>query len=297
MAVDLTALEKYNELSLDDRDSLGSLSSEDPEVTLAIASRQLDIFETVKWWTDAIVISLSLCALVYIFGLPESFVGFMSGVLGFWFIGLFQSIFLALSVQLIFHLLSKFLLEKTVRQKFLLSVNKKLEQVQKCKKDEIEREQFQKQNEQAKISQEFQKDFDAIINYFAAGKFLLMPKSMVRFDLDELAQNAIKQTTERTEQKNISAQESKEIVAKYRGITMLLHDIEDDVVVELENSLQRIEELLQDNQISESNKSNLYKEYLRIAGNEFLEKSREERFSRKYLDDFEKKFPSVPSVI
>ena len=126
MAVDLTALEKYNELSLDDRDSLGSLSSEDPEVTLAIASRQLDIFETVKWWTIPIVILLSLCALVYIFGLPESFVGFMSGVLGFWFIGLFQSIFLALSVQLIFHLLSKFLLEKTVRQKFLLSVNKKI---------------------------------------------------------------------------------------------------------------------------------------------------------------------------
>ena len=297
MAVDLTALEKYNELSLDDRDSLGSLSSEDPEVTLAIASRQLELFETVKWWTDAIVISLSLCALVYIFGLPESFVGFMSGVLGFWVIGSFQSIFLALSVQLIFHLLSKFLLEKTVRQKFLLSVNKKLEQVQKCKKDEIEREQFQKQNEQAKISQEFQKDFDAVTNYFAAGEFFLMPKSMVRFDLDELAQDAIRRTTELTEQKNISAQKSKEIVAYYRGITMLLHDIEDDVVVELENSLQRIGELLQDNQISESNKSNLSKEYARIAGNEFLKKSREERFSRKYLDEFEKNFPSVPSFV
>ena len=48
MAVDLTALEKYNELSLDDRDSLGSLSSEDPKVTLAIASRQLELFETVN---------------------------------------------------------------------------------------------------------------------------------------------------------------------------------------------------------------------------------------------------------
>ena len=48
MAVDLTALEKYNELSLDDRDSLGSLSSEDPEVTLAIASRQLETSKTVN---------------------------------------------------------------------------------------------------------------------------------------------------------------------------------------------------------------------------------------------------------
>ena len=59
MTVDLTPLEKYNQLRESERNFLSSLHEESPEVTIVSAGRQLELFEKLRNWIIVIAVFIS----------------------------------------------------------------------------------------------------------------------------------------------------------------------------------------------------------------------------------------------
>ena len=121
---DLTTLEKYKQLSQLDKDTLAFSSLTDPEKTIEIADRQLEQFETVNRWTNAVVIFLMLSFIAYSFGLPKSFPGFLGGLFSFLMAGFILGVISYLLVEVLFLIITKIYFEKISNQKFKESIEK-----------------------------------------------------------------------------------------------------------------------------------------------------------------------------
>jgi hypothetical protein len=293
MAVDLTTLEKYNQLSLEDKALLGSFSNEENAVTIEIADRQLALFEKVKNWTIAITVFLTLCLLAYSFGLPKSILGFIGGAFAFFFMGMMLGVLSYVLVEIVFLMFSKIFLEKTYRQKFRESVEKKWADLKSRERAALDEERNAKQRVEAEIERKYQKDFDAVVNFFSQdNRTSLMPKSLLEFSVNELADVAIRRTASVSQQEKIGDDRKTKVVSYYRYLSSLLHQVVDDEVVELDETKNRINVLMQDRNIDESLKSRLLEEYTRISASEPLKKSRDDQMSRKYFEKFEEAFPS-----
>jgi hypothetical protein len=293
MTVDLTPLEKYNQLSESERNFLSSLHEEAPEVTVVSAGRQLELFEKLKNLTIAVAIFLTLCFLAYSFGLPNSILGFVSGVFAFFIVGMMQSILLYVFIEFFFLTISKFIFEKTFKQKFMILVEQKWADLKSKEKAALDAERFARQRVEADVARDFQKDLDSLVNYVAEGKSLLVPKSLFQFSSHELVEFAISQCSMICQQKNLTEQKRKEVVSYYRNVCIFLADIADDEIVKLEETLVRINNLMQDKNIQDAVRSDLLLEYARVSQNPTLLSSREFRKSLRYIDRFEEEFPSL----
>ena len=292
MTFGFTTVEKYNELSDVDRDSLCSLFGEKPEVTLAKAARQLELFEIVKNYTCILAGILPLCFLAYWLGIPKSLMDFIGGLFVFFIFGFVLALCFSGLMMLFFLIPSKIILCNP-RQKFRLSVEQKWKDSMSRQHAQIVEADNEKQRIEAEIVQRYQRDFDAIADYFAQGKTLFMPKSLLQFSVEELAEFVISRTVTVTKQTNFSAEKRSEFVSYYRHLSCLIPLIVDDEVVELEETLQRLNNLFQDKNVQELIKSDLLNEYARISASDLIKNSRVERMNRKYFEKFEEIFPSL----
>lgn len=289
-----TAIEKYRQLTKSDKDFLRSLSRENPEETLPIADRQLVLYEKGKNWTCSIAIFLTLFFVAYSFGLPKSILGFFSGILAFCFLGMMLSIMSYIFVEIVFFAISKFIFEKMHRQKFRELVEKKYANFKTVEKAQFDEERIADQRLKAEISQNYQKDFDAVIKFFSQDKrTFLMPRSLLHFTLNELVEVVMDRTSLISQDNKFSKDKIVEVVNYYRSLLSLLLHVAEDEVVELEETLVRINDLMQDGNIEESFKVVLLKEHRKISNNELIKSSRAERLSRQYLENFEGMFPSI----
>jgi hypothetical protein len=288
-----SSLDQYNQLSKVDKDSLVLLTIDAPEIVLATADRQLEIFVAVKKWSVVTVVFFFLFFFAYFLGLPQSILGFIGGVLLFVFVGFTLGFLSYLLVEIVFIVVSKFFIDQLSQQKFKKLVEKKWMDLKSREKEELDHARNENQRVEAEIAQKYQKDFDSIVNYSAQGKSLLIPKKLLKFSVDELANVALSRSTDAIQQKNLSAEKRNAIVSYYRSLSSLLHMIADDEEVELEKTLNRINDLMQDGNIEESLKSDLLKEYARISSNALPKSSRDERQKLRYLEKFEEVFPSL----
>lgn len=292
MAVDLTTLEKYNQLSESEKNLLSALHEDAPEVMLVSAGRQLELFEKVKNATVAVAVFLVLCLLAYYFGLPKSILGFVGGAFAFFFVGMMLGVMSYIFIELFFLTISKFFFEKTYRQRFRSLVEEKWADLKRKEKAALDEVKYAKQRVAEEVAREHQKDVDSLVNYKAKGKSLLVPKSLFKFSPEELLNFAISRCSMICEQKNLTEQKRKEVVHYYRSVALFLADIADDEVVELEETLIRINDLMQDKNIQDSVRSDLLHEHARVLQNQALLSSREFRKNCRYFERFEEVFPS-----
>lgn len=292
MAVDLTPLEKYNQLNESEKNLLSALHEDAPEVMLVSAGRQLELFEKVKNATVAVAVFLVLCLLAYSFGLPKSILGFVGGAFAFLFVGMMLGVMSYVLIELIFLTISKFFLEKTYKQKFRSLVEEKWSNLKRKEKAVLDEEKYAKQRVAEEVAREYQKDIDALVKHKAQGKSLLVPKSLFKFSSDELLEFAISRCSMFCEQKNLTEQKRKEVVHYYRNVALFLADIADDEIVELEETLMRINDLIQDKNIQDSIRSDLLHEHARVLQSQALVISREFRKNSRYFERFEEVFPS-----
>lgn len=292
MTVDLTTLEKYQQLSEVDKAEVALSTGGDAEHTLQIADRQLKLFEKIKFSIVWLVVIATLIFQAYFLGLPKSIIGFIGGVFAFLFMGAIWSALNYILVEAFFLIISKIFMEKLSHQKFRNSIEKKWTDLQSENKAINDIKRYEKERVEAEIAQEYQKDFDAILKYVSQGKTLLIPKSIIKFSADQLAEIAINRTISVIKAKNLSEEKKKESISYYRNISLFLSDIENDQIVELEETLIRINNLIQDVNVQDLVKSELLNEYLRISSIDLLKTSREERINKKYFEKFEEIFLS-----
>lgn len=288
MAVDLTTLEKYNLLSEVDKDLLRTLCVGSPEDALLDEERRLKLFKSYKFGLVAILVLVSLGLTAYDMGLPSSIWTFVGGIFLFFFTGLMLIFFSMLIAEMIFLLLSKILIESTKRHKFMLAVNKKWNEMDRRRQSEIDQARCAAQ----RVAEEYQKDVDALVEHKAQGKSLLVPKSLFKFSSEELLEFAISRCSMICEQKNLTEQKRNEVVHYYRNVSSFLAYIADDEVVELEETLMRINGLMQDKNIQDSIRSDLLHEYARVSQSQALLSFREFRKNCRYFERFEEVFPS-----
>lgn len=287
MTYGFTTVEKYNQLSDFDRHSLCSVFGEKPEVTLAKAERQLELFEIVKNCTCIMAGILLVCFLANsLLKFPKSI---SDVILIFVFLlPAFGSFILSVLLAMLVFKIPLMMILGTRRQKFRLSVEQKWKDIMSRQHAQIVEADNEKQRIESEISQRYQRDFDVITNYFAQRKTLLMPKGLLQFSVEELAEFVISRTLTVTKQKNLSAEKRREFVSYYRHLSCLIPLIVDDEVFELEETLERLNNLVQDKNVQESIKSDLLNEYARIsmgATGALLKNSREKR--TMYVQKFE----------
>lgn len=294
MTVELTTLEKYNQLGDEDKSSLQSLFGHNPEMLLLTAEKQIALFEKTKKYTIAGAVFTTISVLAYSFGMPNSILGFIGGAFAFIFSVMLLGFVSLFFVEIVFLILSKCILEKIHHQKFRETIEKKWIDLKSRERAAIDQQHNAKYKVEFENSKNYQNDFDAIVNFFAQkDRTHLMPQSLIHFSTDELAKFVFEKTSTIIKQTNISEEKKKESIFYYRHITLYLQQIADDEIVEFEESLTRISNLTTDNNIQDSVKLDLMEEYARISTNPKLKVSRDERSNRKYFENFEQIFHSA----
>ncbi len=292
MTVASKTLEKYHQLSQVDKEKVALLCKDFPEGELSFADKQRKIFEAIRFVLITLVIIATLIFELYILGLPNSIVGFISGVFAFVIMGTMWSLFNYFLVEVFFTVISKIFLENLRHQKIRSLVEERWEVLQCLEKTRLDEERKTMKKLEEETARKYQKDFDFIIEYVSQGKTLLIPRSLIQFSKDRLAEIALSKAGFVVNSKNLPEEEKVKIISYYRNICLFLSEVEDDEIVQLEETLIGINKLLQDENVNEITKEVLLNEYTRISMNDAIQKSRENRMSKKYFEKFEEVFPS-----
>ena len=114
----LTTLDKYNDLDQPSRDAIGSLPGEDPAQTIANLNRNKKVLEKIKNVIALTAIAAALIYFLYFLGLPKSISGFIAGLFLLVFVGLLLSVLILICIEILFAIINKVFVETSARYKF-----------------------------------------------------------------------------------------------------------------------------------------------------------------------------------
>lgn len=289
-------LEGYDALPDKKRESLVSGRIEDPRVSLAIVEKRLAVVDNSSEFFSLTAAALAICYLIYALGLPTSVGAFLMGAFAILFVFVFAMIVATLVIGMPLEALLKYLVKLTPRYKFYAAVSDSIAQHQSSLRFEREQREAAEQEQRISRLKKERANFDRLIDHCASKTSIFVPQSLFDFSVPELANAAIEHCEVELARKNGDERQRKESLDWYRRLTALLHLIEEDDAVRLESAIANITELLATECLSEATVTTLVGELALINRSEKIQKSRVERLTRKYLENFDSHFDVKPDA-